>query len=156
VALDASGVAHPSSSAGPLAAGSYSFRAHYSGDSNYAGATSPCEPLSVETATPGVATTIHDASHDPVTNVVLGTTVHDQATVTGSGPTPSWIVAFTFYSNGTSVPTGRAAGLVALDARGVAHPSSSQGPLAAGSYSFQAHYNGDSNYTASTSACEPL
>jgi hypothetical protein len=45
-----SGVAHPSSSEGPLAAGSYSFQAHYNGeDPNYDPADSPCEPLTVNT-----------------------------------------------------------------------------------------------------------
>src|SRR2546427_173778 len=31
-----------------------------------------------------------------------------------------------------------------------------KGPLSAGSYSFIAHYNGDLNYTATDSPCEPL
>src|SRR2546430_5977966 len=53
---------------------------------------------------------------------------------------------------GTSVGSGT----VTLDASGVAHPSASQGPLSAGSYSFIAHYNGDPNYTATDSPCEPL
>src|SRR2546427_5992228 len=35
-------------------------------------------------------------------------------------------------------------------------PFRSQGPLSAGSYSFIAHYNGDPNYTATDSPCEPL
>ena len=34
--------------------------------------------------------------------------------------------------------------------------SGTQGPLAAGSHSFEAVYGGDANYTGSTSACEPL
>src|SRR5262249_49427269 len=35
---------------GPLAAGSYSFMAIYTGDTNYAGSTSECEPLTVNTS----------------------------------------------------------------------------------------------------------
>jgi len=38
----------------------------------------------------------------------------------------------------------------------VAHPSDSEGPLNAGSYSFRAHYEGDDNYNPSTSDCEPF
>src|SRR5256884_2913184 len=57
-----------------------------------------------------------------------------------------------FRSTGASVGSGT----VTLDASGVAHPSASQGPLSAGSYSFIAHYNGDPNYTATDSPCEPL
>jgi len=158
VTLDASGVAHPSTNQGPLTAGSYSFQATYSGDANYNGSTSLCEPLTVGKASSTTSTAIHDAAHNVVTSVTLGSTVHDQATVSGSGfGTPTGSVTFSFYTasdqcTGTSV----GAGTVALDASGVAHPSTSQGPLAAGSYSFQATYSGDANYNGSTSACEPL
>src|SRR5260221_466744 len=34
------------------------------------------------------------------------------------------------------------------------YPSDASGALAAGTYGFRAHYNGDSNYDASTSSCE--
>src|SRR5262249_2969361 len=44
---------------------------------------------------------------------------------------------------------------VALSA-GVAHPSDASGALAAGNYAFRAHYNGDTNFDASTSDCEPF
>src|SRR5207245_2835396 len=97
VALDASGVAHPSTSQGPLSAGSYSFRAHYNGeDPNYAATDSPCEPLTVTELTPTVATEIHDASHAVVTSVPAGSTVHDKATVSGAFGTPTGTVTFTF------------------------------------------------------------
>src|SRR5437867_7477586 len=158
VTLDASGVAHPSSSEGPLAAGSYSFKAAYSGDANYTTGESPCEPLTVTELAPTVATEIHNASHAAVTSVPAGTTVHDKATVSGSFGVPTGTVSFTFFT-ASSACTGAsvASGTVALDASGVAHPSSSQGPLGAGSYSFRAHYNGeDPNYTGTDSPCEPL
>src|SRR5262249_19274864 len=87
------GIAHPSASKGPLAAGSYSFKAHYNGDDNYNGSTSDCEPLTVSKANSSTATEIHDSSHDVVTSVALGATVHDKATVSGiSGFTPSGTV----------------------------------------------------------------
>src|SRR3989449_1008143 len=90
VALDASGVAHPSASQGPLSAGAYSFRAHYNGeDPNYGPADSPCELLTVTALTPTVATEIHNASHAVVTSVPAGSTVHDKATVSGSFGTPT-------------------------------------------------------------------
>src|SRR5437867_1086024 len=149
VALDASGVAHPSSSQGPLGAGSYSFRAHYNGeDPNYGPADSPCEPLEVSELTPVATTEIHDANHNVVVAVPAGTTVHDKATLTGVFGTPTGTVTFTFFT-ASSLCTGAsvASGTVALDASGVAHPSSSQGPLSAGSYALRAHYNGeDPNY----------
>src|SRR5437867_8662389 len=146
-------------SQGPLSAGSYSFRAHYNGeDPNYAATDSPCEPLTVEALTPTALTEIHDANHTTVVIVPAGTTVHDKATLTGAFGTPTGTVTFTFFT-ASSACTGAsvAAGTVALDASGVAHPSTSQGPLSAGSYSFRAHYNGeDPNYAATDSPCEPL
>src|SRR2546426_3087961 len=99
VTLDASGVAHPSASEGPLSAGAYSVRAHYNGeDPNYGPADSPCEPLTVTALTPTVATEIHNASHAVVTSVPAGTTVHDKATVSGSFGTPTGTVTFTFFT----------------------------------------------------------
>jgi hypothetical protein len=48
VALDGSGVAHPSTSQTPLTGGSYSFKAYYDGDSNYDPGYSGCEPFTVD------------------------------------------------------------------------------------------------------------
>src|SRR5207244_6759098 len=90
VALDASGVADPSQSRGPLGGGAYSFRAHYGGDANYGQADSPCEPLIVTIGTPTVATEIRDAGNNTVTSAPLGTTVHDRAVASGvAGFTPT-------------------------------------------------------------------
>src|SRR5437016_1230695 len=155
VTLDASGVAHPSASQGPLSAGSYSFIAHYNGDPNYTATDSPCEPLEVTALTPTALTEIHNASHNVVVAVPAGTTVHDKATLAGAFGTPTGTVTFTFFTtSSTCTGTSVASGTVTLDASGVAHPSASQGPLSAGSYSFIAHYNGDPNYTATDRAHE--
>jgi uncharacterized protein (DUF2237 family) len=153
------GVAHPSSAFGPLAAGSYSFKAHYSGDDNYNEADSDCEPFTVLKGTPTVTTELHTADESVVASggsVPLGTSMHDKATVSGIAAfTPTGTVTFTFYNNGSCEGTGTDAGTVALVA-GVAHPSSAFGPLAAGSYSFKAHYSGDDNYNEADSDCEPF
>ena len=95
-----------------------------------------------------------DISAAGVTSVPLGSTVHDKATVTGFSPTGN--VTFTWFTNGTCTGAGTPAGTVALDGSGVAHPSTTFGPLAVGSYSFKATYNGDSNFNASPGPCEPL
>src|SRR3989442_2100296 len=70
---------------------------------------------------------------------------------------PIGTVTFTFFT-ASSTCTGASvgSGTVTLDASGVAHPSASQGPLSAGSYSFIAHYNGDLNYTGSENPTSPL
>src|SRR5437867_2722684 len=159
VALDASGVAHPSMSQGPLSAGSYAFRAHYNGeDPNYAATDSPCEPLTVTALTPTALTEIHDTSQPEVPSVPAWPTVHDKATVSGAFGTPTGTVTFTFFTT-SSACTGASvgSGTVTLDASGVAHPSIRHGALTICSYSFRAHYNGeDPNYAATDSPCEPL
>src|SRR2546427_136164 len=99
----------------------------------------------------------HNASHNVVVAVPAGTTVHDKATLAGAFGTPTGTVTFTFFTT-SSTCTGNSGGpgTVTLDTTGVAHPSASQGPLSAGSYSFIAHYNGDPNYTATDSPSAPL
>ena len=163
VALDGSGVAHPSTSQGPLNAGSYSFRAHYtpSQGSNYTEADSPCEPLAVGKLTPTVATQIHlgaDHAADVQGQIIpAGSTVHDRATVADGFGTPLGTVTFNWYTNGTcaSTPADTSSALAltsgAVDATGFA-----KGPLSAGSYSFKAHYNGDTNYAAADGPCEAV
>ena len=155
------GVADPSTAFGPLAAGSYSFRATYNGDTTHnVSPPSGCEPFSVDKANTTTVTAIHnDANHNVIPNgssVPSGTTVHDSATVSGGLTTPTGTVTFTFFTNGTCDGAGQAAGVVALNS-GVADPSTAFGPLAAGSYSFRATYNGDTTHNASPpSACEPF
>jgi hypothetical protein len=149
----ASGVA-TSSSEGSLTAGSYAFVATYSGDSNYLTSTGACEPLTVPKA-PSATVTAVQSGGQSVTSVALGSSVTDQATVSGTGAgTPTGTVTFTYFANGTCAGTGTGAGTGTL-ASGVA-TSGSEGPLVAGSYSFQATYSGDSNYLTSTGACEPF
>ncbi|TLZ59631.1 MAG: hypothetical protein E6K13_09530, partial [Methanobacteriota archaeon] len=142
---------------GPLSTGSYSYQAYYAGGSLNFAALSPCEPLTVAELAPTVVTEIHDASQNVVTSVALSTTVHDKATVSGSFGTPTGTVTFTFFTASTGC-TGASAGSGTVTlVSGVAHPSNSQGPLAVGSYSFKAHYNGeDADYGPADSPCEPL
>ena len=156
------GVAHPSTSEGPLSAGSYSFQAHYSGDDNYTSGTDKCEKVTVGKGTPTVNTQIHSGTDgaNPAdvqdTTIAFQSTIHDRAVVTGSGPTPTGSVDFSFYSSNDCSGTGAAAGTGIALVAGVAHPSTSEGPLSAGSYSFQAHYSGDDNYTSGTDKCEKV
>ena len=133
--------------------GAYSFRAHYGGDANYLAGDGPCETLTVTAATPTVTSDVHDAGH----NVVTNGSARDDRPRPGRGRhvagfTPTGSVDFAFYANGTCTGGGSSAGTVAIDGSGVAHPSQSRGPLAAGAYSFRAHYNGDANYLAGDSA----
>ena len=153
-----SGTAHPADSFGPLATGTYSFRAVYNGDANYSASTGPCEPLTVRKATSSTVTAIHrDGDHTTaVTSVPLGSSVHDRATVAGSPfAIPTGNLSFRWFTNGNCDGEGTTAGSVPLSA-GATDPSTTEGPLGAGSYSFRATYDGDANYRPSVAECEPL
>ena len=151
-----------SSPEGPLVAGSYGFEATYSGDANYAGSTSTCEPLTISTGTSATATVITNAAGGaPVTGPLpAGSSVFDTSTVTptpaGTGFTPTGTVTYTFFTDATTCSGPDSTFTVTLNTNGSVPPSSPHGPLAAGSYSFQAVYSGDANFTGSTSTCEPL
>jgi hypothetical protein len=147
---------------GPLPAGAYYFIATYSGDSNYDPKAGDCEPFTVNTGTLSSFTTKVLFGTTDVTNksVTDGSSVHDSATAVGvTGVAPTGTVTFTFFTNGTCTPSGAAAGTHLLNASGLADGSLTEGPLAAGSYSFLATYGGDANYAAvdaQHSTCEPF
>ena len=150
------GVAHPSATA-VLPVGGLSYKATYAGSDIYNTSTGPCEPLAAGKLSSTTATTIHDANHGAITHAAIGSTVHDSATVTGSGAggTPTGNVTFTVYmGNTTCTGEGASAGTVDLDG-GVAHPSDTAA-VPAGGLSYKATYNGSDVYNASTGDCEPL
>ncbi len=105
--------------------------------------------------TPTISLAVHDSAHTSITTAVSGSSVHGSATVTDSTGSPTGTVAFTYYSNASCTGLGTSAGTATL-ANGVADPSSATGALAAGSYSFKAHYNGNYAYSAIDSACVPF
>ena len=142
----------------PNVSGAFAFQATYSGDNTYNGSTGPCEALAVDSVPSTTVTVIHDASHTVVTSVPAGTTVHDQATVTGSVGIPTGTVVFKWFTNGTCASAPSAMSLpVALDGSGIADATGfPQTPNAGGSFAFQAVYSGDATYNASTGSCEPL
>jgi hypothetical protein len=108
---------------------------------------------------PTVRTTLHAPDHSTIANgsaLDLGSSLHDSATVSGGGATPTGTVTFTFYSVADCGGVGVGAGTVSLDANGVADPSDAKGPLGPGSYGFKASYSGDPNYLTGVSDCEPF
>jgi hypothetical protein len=140
-----------------VAAGGLSFSTHYSGDDTYAPSDGACEPLPATQLDSSTATEIHDATHTVVTNVLVGTAVHDKAIFTVSGPTPGGTVTFNWYTNSSCDGTPTASsGPIAVTGTSVDADGFVQTPAVAGGYGFQAVYSGDDNYAPSTGACEPL
>jgi hypothetical protein len=150
-----SGAVATSAAQGPLGQGSYSFQATYNGNGAYNTSTGTCEPLTVGLNPSNTVTAIKQGGQT-VTSVAAGTSVTDQATVSGSAGTPTGTVTFTFFNNANCSGEGAVMTPNSTLSGGVA-TSGAQGPLSVGSYSFQATYNGQAGlYGTSTGACEPL
>src|SRR5215472_12658635 len=155
--------ASPSFGSG-LAPGNYCVGLVYVNDgasfysNTYSGsATNEC--FTVGKGTSSTATMVFDASTNKAWSGTepTGSSAYDTATVNGSGGfTPTGSVSYTFFTNNNCSGTGASAGTVTLTATGAVPNSNTKGPLAAGSYSFQATYSGDANYAGSTSPCEPF
>ncbi len=145
---------------GPLAAGSYSYEAAYGGDINFdASPVSTCEPFTVAGATPSTATVVDDATSNAPWDgsEIAGASAYDTATVAGNvGVAPTGTVTYSFFSNASCSSPPSTTQSVTLN-NGAVPNSTTVGPLDAGSYAFDAVYNGDGNYNASpVSACEPF
>jgi uncharacterized repeat protein (TIGR01451 family) len=154
VALDGSGVAHPSDSA-TVPVGGLSYKATYAGDDTYNPSTGPCESLEAGKLDSTTTTDVHNADHEVITHAPIGSKVHDKAAVSGALGAPSGNVDFRVYMGNTQCQgDGVAAGSVAL-VNGIAHPSD-EATVPVGGLSYQAHYKGDDTYKDSFGPCEPL
>ena len=145
-----------SATTAPLAAGSYSYQATYSGDPNYDSATSGCADFGVGKAAPSLANGVKDAATDnpwdgTQTN---GAQAYDTAVLTGTVAafTPTGTVAYNLYSSG-DCSGSPAHEQVNLANDGSVPRSATTAALTAGSYSYQAAYLGDPNYAPATSDC---
>ena len=157
---------------GALPAGNdYAFSAQYSGDSNYAGSTSPTgsEPLTISTGSTSIATALSG-----INGGALGTSsVYDTATITFTPRTTftkGGTVTYTFSgselsgltpppTDWTEVNPTEWTDTVNVNTDGSVPNSAPVGALPAGNdYAFNAQYSGDSNYAGSTSLAgsEPL
>ena len=122
---------------------------------------------SAAAATSGISTVVFDGAtnaawtNDPITEVT-GATAYDTATVTGDGTlTPAGSVTYTFFDNDSCTSDANTTSDTEPVIGGLAQDSGTRGPLAAGSYSFQAVYNGDlgvggDNDPSGPSDCEPF
>ena len=137
----AAGSGAQSTTEGPLQAGGYAFQASSGGDSNYIINSSGPESLTINQGTLTLVTTIHDATTGGTPTGVLGESVYDTYTLSGAQPFAfTGTVSYTF--NGSAAGSGA--------------QSTTEGPLQAGGYAFQASSGGDSNYIINSSGPESL
>lgn len=124
-----------------------------------AGTSVQCSGTGTGIGTSSTETVVFDAATNAAWSgtETTGASTFDTASVTVPGPAvATGTVTYTFYANNACSGLGSAAGKVSLASTGAIPNSNTEGPLAAGSYSFQAFYSGDSNYSNSTSPCEPF
>jgi uncharacterized repeat protein (TIGR01451 family) len=135
----------------PTSAGSYYWRAVYSGDGNNNGASSDCasELLTVNPLGPAITTSLVPAT------ITLGESARDTATLSGTTANAGGRVTYTVYpsvndcSHGTN---GTAEGTVTVT-NGSVPNSSTYTPSSAGTYYWQAVYSGDANNKGTSSGC---
>jgi uncharacterized membrane protein len=128
---------------GPLHAGGHVFNASVAGNSDYVGATSTDEPLTINQAKLGITTAFFDSTGGALTGV-LGEKVYDTAAVTGAvAGFPTGAITFTFDSNNATQSGGGT-------------QSVTEGPLHAGGHVFNASVAGNSDYVGATSTDEPF
>jgi uncharacterized repeat protein (TIGR01451 family) len=130
----------------PLNAGTYGFKAVAVGDSNYLDGTGACESFTVNKTAPTISTTLS------ATEVVVGTAVHDSATLTGASSTAGGTVSYSVYNNNTCSGTPTDAGTKTVTSGNV--PNSNDVTFnTAGDFYWQAVYSGDGNNLPATSPC---
>lgn len=179
VAVDGTGVAHPSNDQACLHAGTDYFKAFYtsSNTDKWLDSSSSCESVTVDKGNPSVVTLVHRwqaaNNHEVFTTIAVGQLVHDKATVTGittscSGFDPTGTVDFTLTdsNNCTGIVADSDAGVTLSS--GVAEScdpgtgcsdSANSFTLTANEVpdaSYQATYNGNDDYNSAGAACEPF
>ena len=103
-------------------------------------AFSACEPLTINPGSLTPSTTIKNAADDSVVsgNLDLGSSVYDTTQISGAvnGFDPTGTIQYRFFQTIDCSGDSTSAG----DSVALGDPSSTEGPLAAGSYSFDARY----------------
>ena len=127
-------------------AGLFSWTAVYSGDVNNSGATSTCEPLTVNRANPTLNATLSVAS------ITAGDSATASATLT-SGFQAGGTATYEFFTTSTCTGTPTIVGIPVPVSNGTIPRSSSHAFATPGSYYWYIIYGGDTNNTEANSQC---
>jgi hypothetical protein len=139
--------------------GGLSYMAHYQGDSTYTAADGTCEQLTGTKLNSTTVTVVHNAAHAVITSALIGSSVHDKATVSGTsaGGTPTGSVDFQVWLGNTTCSGSASASQTGdvLNSSGVVDPALPE-TVPMGGLSYMAHYTGSSIYNGSYGSCESL
>ena len=138
----------------PAIAGTYRWKAVYSGDSNNASAGSPCNaPNESVTVTPSTGLASPTLTTTASADITVGGTIHDTA-VLGGGNAPTGTITFRAYGpiNAQCSGTPAFSANVIVNGNGTYNSPPFQ-PQFAGTYRFTAAYSGDANNNPATSPC---
>ena len=140
-----------------LLKGTYHWIASYSGDSNNTAVAGACgdagETTVITQFAPSISTTLHSGNLSGAKITVLfGSSVTDQAVLTGASATAGGSVTYTVFSD-SSCKTVFADGGTKDVTMGVVPPSDAVSFPIAGTYYWQASYSGDNANAPTTSAC---
>ncbi len=134
----------------PATAGTYRWVANYSGDTNNAASTSPCNSPNESVVVNQATTTLTTQASGAVT---LGGQVNDDGTLAG-GVSPTGTITFDLYGPNDATCTGAIAFTANIPVAGNGvYNSGNFTPTSAGTYRWVASYSGDTNNSASTSPC---
>jgi hypothetical protein len=134
--------------------GFFSINETYSGDINNNGAQGRCEPLTVK-AVPTLATVIRSSTGAAATTILVGSSVHDTALLSGGlGNVNGTVIYFLFPS--IDCASGGTITSTVTVTNGFVPDSTAETFNTAGSFSWVAFYSGDPNNAETASLCEPL
>ncbi|HKD93669.1 MAG TPA: DUF11 domain-containing protein [Gaiellaceae bacterium] len=144
--LDSNGQALGVLPEGPLAPGSYGYRAVYNGSNAYLGSTGACEPLTIERQNPSITTQLSSSAGNS------GVVVHDSASLSGATGDAAGTVTYTVYTDSECETKFADGGTVNVIDGSVpdSNPVTFNTP---GTYYWQASYSGDQNNNAALSTC---
>jgi hypothetical protein len=135
-------------------AGTFYWRASYSGDAGNNTASSPC------TQSDNEQLTVADQGSPAITTSLSKSTIHhgesakDTAQLTGAGPDPDGNVVYTVYTDSSCTSVYANAGvIVGAGPDGKVHESHDVRFDTPGTYYWQAVYSGDMNHGPAASAC---
>ena len=152
-ALDATGAAYETPEPTTI-----SFKAIYSGDATYFNNAGPCTPVTFTKVDPAVALQFKDAVFALINGPIgFGVPIHPLVTIFGSADYATGIVDVQRWSlPGCSGSSAVQWGLSLTNGKAEASSNLQWTPPTPGSYSFSAHYHGDSTYNAKSSSCVTL